>query len=103
MEAKDTVIIGASPNMSKEDLLKAQAEISFKAGEEKEHKIMIGVAVDEGNKAYKTGIKEVVEWMRGNRHVRWGGKPEKDMGQSHRVWILDDEDWQTKLKEWGIE
>jgi len=36
-------------------LLEAQAEISFKAGREYEHKIMIGVAVDEGNIAFKNG------------------------------------------------
>ncbi len=33
-----------------------KAEISFKAGREYEHKIMIGVAVDEGNKAFKDGM-----------------------------------------------
>ncbi|KKN74748.1 hypothetical protein LCGC14_0387900 [marine sediment metagenome] len=38
-----------------DDNKKAQAEISFKAGVEQEHKVMIGVAVDEGNKAYKAG------------------------------------------------
>ena len=46
----------------------AEAEISSKARQEYEHKIMIGVSVDEGNKAFKfgqeVGRQEVVECIR---------------------------------------
>ena len=64
----------------------AQMEISFKAGREEEHKVMVGIAVDEGNKAHVTGRKEVVDWIYDNN-----GQPDH---------ILDL--WEAQLKEWGI-
>ena len=54
-------------------LLEDQAEISFNAGE-------------------KQGIRKVVEWVEGNtEHINPSGMR------------LDRQDWQAKLKEWGIE
>lgn len=69
---------------------KAQAEISFKAGREQEHKAMIAVAVDEGNKAYRAGKKEVVEWIN-DTDILIMLSPRKRR------------EWQSKLKDWGIE
>jgi len=41
---------------------------------------------------FKAGIKEVVEWVEQNRYQR-------TRKESLRVW---NEDWQAKLKEWGV-
>jgi len=41
--------------------------------------------------SFKAGIKEVVEWVK-----------ERDCGTKSSVWLFRD-NWQAKLKEWGIE
>ena len=70
MEAKDTVmdLEKAWVVMNTEEdgspivkALEAQAEISFKAGREQEHKAMIAVAVNEGNKAYEAGYEQALK------------------------------------------
>ena len=80
-------------------ILKEQAEISFKAGREYEHKIMISCAVDEGNKAFKDGRRNVVEWF-----MRQGGKG--PIRYTDGVKARFDPNWdelQSKLKDWGID
>ena len=78
-------------------------DIAFKAGEEREHKVMIGVAVDEGNKAYKAGIEKVVEYIGKpfEHHYRWF------MTEEQSEYRHDKEDcfackYEAQLKAWGI-
>ena len=68
----------------------AQAEISFKAGEVEGFKKRL-----EMREPYKAGIKEVVEWLiDSNLHK----------GLDFEYWkvLIYKEDWQAKLKEWGL-
>jgi len=80
------------------DKLKAQAEISFKAGEDKgyskgfEAGIVHSFPIGE-----KAGIKEVVEWIKSHSSLEQGKDEEGRLS-----WFVRDE-WQAKLKEWGIE
>lgn len=98
MEAKNTVIKDVKridalfyykfgfPMVDK--LLLAQAEISFKVGEE----YGIGQHYDREifcyNKGKKAGIREAVEWI--------------DKHQPYMAFYCKEE-WQAKLKEWGID
>ena len=64
-------------NKTGQEIAKAQAEITWEKATE---------SLDLTSETqYKAGIKEVVEWI-----------------QSHFVAIKDKEEWQSKLKEWGI-
>ena len=103
-------------------------EESFKAGQEQEHKAMIGVAVDEGNKAYKAGVEEEqkhsLEYANELRRyyeekikeaksfgirevVEWGNEPcphpSTFDGQKLTKKKNCPECWKSQLKEWGIE
>ena len=75
-------------------LVRKQAEISFKAGQEEgiSHRYGIETLVDIGNDAFrdgkKAGIKEVVEWVNSERK-----------NQNPSVWYSR---WQAKLKGWGL-
>ncbi len=96
MEAKDTVI-----NRGKmvrgghvELLLEAQAEISFKEGREQEHKVMIGVAIDEGNGAYIAGLRKVVEWIKKQRTT--------PLGKDYYGYYIWEAQLEAQLKEWGL-
>ena len=104
MEAKDTVMSPAGieaimlpknsyimpVEMGKcMDLVKAQAEISFRAGFE------LGQNEcpphwDRETAIYMAGIKKVVDWL------RWHKGLMEFMGMHH------EEEWQAKLKEWGL-
>ncbi len=67
-----------------------QAEISFKAGYEKRKEEVIETTVslaDMCMKHRKFGIQEVVEWFKNNYHGDW---------------LTHYNQWQAKLKEWGI-
>ena len=113
MEAKDTVmnhnkkkrlIVERSHQQTvgetQEDmLLNAQAEISFKAGQETGRRevmdslpkgLFIGDLPPEGGKSYS---------YLGCYILRWGKDNEPSIGLNR---ISDDEEWQAKLKEWGI-
>lgn len=72
----------------------AQAVISFKAGMEQEHRAMVGVAVDEGNEAYKAGLRKVVEFIKENR--------ETPLGKDQYGYYIWESKLQAKLKEWGL-
>ena len=72
-----------------------QAEASFKAGREYEHKIMISYAVDEGNKAFKDGRRNVVEFIKENR--------ETPMGTDAYGYYIWESKLEAKLKDWGID
>jgi len=83
--------------------LEAQAEISFKAGEEEEYKkwvkafMKVGVLIAEADtvgiaieEIKRAGTREMVEWII-TRFESYHGNP------VHTV------EWETKLKEWGID
>ena len=106
MEAKDTVISGVEevngttflPSdyiswREHHNLMEKQAEISFEAGREYEHKIMISCAVDEGNKAFKDGRRNVVEWVREHQVFEL---------MSYNFQCILKPKWKAKLKEWNI-
>ncbi len=117
MEAKDTVmspidisrkvgeIVILSPMIGEAGvnikIAELQAEISFKAGVEQEHKTMIGVAVDEGNRAYQAGRKEVVDFI---------GNPFKHNITANafaNIRVHNMEDcfackYEAKLQKWGL-
>ena len=96
-------------------LRKEQDEISFKAGYEEGMKsqktprtdLECGLADEEFRKEfhiarketdmemYKAGIKEVVEWIENNKLFALVPSPKE--------FIIGWQDWQAKLKEWGIE
>ncbi len=90
VEFSSTIRIYAS-TMAREAIRKAIALISpliedaKKQGIEQEHKAMIGVAVDEGNKAYKNGVKaereRIIGWM-GERCPHSGGLEEQKVYKS---------------------
>lgn len=72
-------------------LAKAQAEISFKAGQEEERKKHYTIENYDREtfcyeKGKKAGIKEVAEWIEGHQL---------------QLYIIPTV-WQAKLKEWGI-
>lgn len=89
----------------------AQAEISFKAGEHKQKLICSQCPnagsclntegcleeIESGLEAIKkAGIREVVEWLEGE-FVKATG----DLVKPYR--FINEDGWQAKLKEWGIE
>ena len=75
------------------EVAEAQAEISFKAGyEAKESEFEVArIALSEvyGN-GHKAGIREVVEWIEKNILMNFG------------IVSVRTDEWQAKLKEWGI-
>jgi len=77
-----------------QDIAEAQAELSFKAGYEQKCFETYEAGVKDGN---QKGIREVVEWLHQdiNREIHKGFEVVifKALG----------EDWQAKLKEWGID
>jgi len=74
-------------------ILERQAEISFKAGQreslDKDELIleMRREYEQKLNLKYQAGIREVVEWFKNNYHGDW---------------LTHYNQWQAKLKEWGI-
>ena len=77
-----------------EAICQAQAEISFKAGEDNarnDWNKALDIALPE---AYKAGIREVVEWIGINNRITY---------QQPRGANIPRDIWQAKLKEWGIE
>lgn len=113
MEAKDTVMSFSNLDyywrrgLAKENdhndaafaVAKAQAEISFKAG----YKQAIEDQTIEVEKAYKLGIREVVEFVVANKMIplcdyRITGTIRQD--EEHRKDCRKCA-WQAKLKEWG--
>jgi len=80
-------------NVADRAIAKAQAEISFKAGyEAKESEFEVArIALSEvyGN-GHKAGIREVVEWIEKNILMNFG------------IVSVRTDEWQAKLKEWGI-
>jgi len=114
MEAKDTVMEKnqikdvilkhyCSPETTRKDIsihdheyeiVEAQAEISFKAGREEEHK-ELEEAIAEGIEIGKVvgkqaGIREAVECIEEMGLIKYSG-------------LISRTDWQAKLKEWGIQ
>ena len=106
MEAKDTVMREMAirvlydhdfwGNVMKEGIgkaLQAQAEISFKAGEEMGYRRGMAESAELAEVAVYSGkqaeIEEVVEWVQGEMKNR-----------NPADWYSR---WQAKLKEWGIE
>ncbi len=99
MEAKDTVMEGRdlcrlfiNSTLSTSDSLrkvaKAQAEISFKAGQE-------DVCTVPVSKFIEQGMRKVVEWMARYSLTAYGNY--YNIG-----WSISLKEWQAKLKEWGI-
>ena len=87
-------------------LLLVQAEISFKAGRESilsEAKAG-DISVNDLILAAKlAGIKEVVEFIMGKKPV---SHTYLDRHNREKYWLefnVDSDDWQSKLKEWGME
>ena len=102
-EAKDTVIDMHNPQImpdiyySQQNLLRRQAEISFKAGQESVREEW-NDAMDLGlREAYKAGMKEVVEFC--NKEIN----PQYISFDGKRYFTFMDKVWQAQLKEWGIE
>jgi len=101
MEAKDTVIQSTYDETEYLDTLEiaqlqgtreAQAEISFKAGMEYGNKEAYECGVYNGHAdGLAKGIKEVVDWIRSYSDI-----------EIH-INVHHEEEWQSKLKEWGIE
>ncbi len=101
MEAKDTVMseeqvwaviskCEGTATEARHDVNKAQAEISFKAGEESITKLRQDEIEDFYNEGRQAGRKEVVEWMR-----KYGIIMETiDMHLEYQ--------WQAQLKEWEV-
>ena len=100
MEAKDTVMNLNQlteeeekhlPDMASfHNIAKAQAEISFKMGATQAIAKTIKPANELYHKAKQEGIKEVVEWVKKNGYDYFGDT------------VLDEQEWQTQLKDWGI-
>ncbi len=93
-------------NASKEEIIKTcsaiqqlnlavNAEISFKAGQ---HSLLTEKQLTEhDDMVYQAGIREVVEWIEKrdcSYHL---------LGEHVHVFKVVDDEWITKLKEWGIE
>jgi len=72
----------------------AQAEISFKAGQES---ILEDVSYSLSS-AHQKGIREVVEWIQ--KEGIWAQVPFKGKRKEETMWCLFPEEWQVKLKEW---
>jgi len=112
MKAKDTVMMPEQTRKKRKELFphghkdcfeceqfvrNAQAEISFKGGQQKEYKRWIKACMKAGMLIYapdhlvnlhKAGIKQVVEWIEDNR--MFNRKTDK--------WC----EWQAQLKDWGL-
>jgi len=95
---KDFTIKEQTPEI--EDVLcwtrEAQAEISFKAGMEYGNKKAYEIGVSDGKvEGIAEGIREVVEWVL--------IQDEGQMARAELGWLISPDDWQAKLKEWGVE
>jgi len=108
MNAKDTVMTGKQleqfrqeggiwGSWLKEDVAKAQAEISFKAGEIQGYKKGHCDGYSNGQMA---GVKAVEGWIDDNS---WDGSLQHWGDKDYKVQCFDPDRWQAKLKEWGIE
>ena len=110
MEAKDTVMRNKELQLLGQEYednpptcdfthyaLERQAEISFRAGQKEGRK---GMFLAGDNNGYLRGIKEVVEWINGNGGWILNYKTTKQ----DRIWnwAITHDQWQAKLKEWGI-
>ena len=85
-----------------EPVLKAQAELSFKAGYEQareEMNLRSTSLADLCLEHRKGGMKEVVEWLEENS---WDGSLQHFGSGNYRVQCIPPDDWLAKLKEWGI-
>ena len=86
-------------NVDDLNIAKAQAEVSFKAGEEQGIKTTL-IAYESTcetliQQAKKAGIKEVVEWIQEYSHLHYGSNQEE-------LLFMPKNNWQFKLREWGI-
>ena len=70
-----------------------QAEISFKAGREEERAFILQ-NTDRDKRARLEGIREVVEWI--------GYTNEPNLDAENTQLIIPFEEWQAKLKDWGV-
>ena len=86
-------------------IAKIQAEISFKAGWEAHKKVAKEQIEAHGDICYKAGIKEVVGWIGKRKKVDEYGNSyiilAYNIASKGAKPLLTD-DWQAKLKEWGI-
>ena len=76
---------------------KAQAEISFKAGYDLAKEELAGIQILNFRDGKRAGRREVVEWINEMADI----ENFKDAPKLIGFTILS-EDWQAKLKEWGI-
>ena len=83
-------------------LLKAQAEISFKAGRkaEKEWAACNQYRDEQLEEARKAGIREVVKWIQQDGYLV--DQRATNLGD-FPVFLCHSKRWQAKLKEWGLE
>jgi len=97
MEAKDTVLsngrlleIFGTPDFTERQGREAQAEVSFKAGMESGNQKAYEIGVGDGKvEGIAKGIKEVLN------AIHYAPKS--------CAFYVRPEEWQAKLKEWGIE
>ncbi len=113
MKAKDTVMTqhqvdceyeawadysGDNAKQGAMDVAKRQAEISFKAGMENKVSVPSNYSRKELKRSWedghKSGIKEVVDWMKEN--------PVRPMFLTHENAQDYKAKWESKLKEWGL-
>ena len=93
-----------------EAIAEEQAEISYKAGQEQARLefnpdyLDFKKGVEAGRKlGRKAGIKEVVEWIE-----RYSTHHTRELLLTHEkdkifLLVIRNQEWQSKLKEWGIE
>ena len=106
MEAKDTVMsdeeveqfvlkLYNSPYLLVQ-MVEVIKKISFKAGMEYGNKKAYEIGVSDGKvEGIAEGIREVVEWVL--------IQDEGQMARAELGWLISPDDWQAKLKEWGVE
>ena len=87
---------------------KAQAEISFKAGQDQQFASLLVYAqsgeLDKGVQEIKqAGMVEVVEWMREHGYSVVNGEIEERTNNNPETFVVDNEELEAKLKEWGID
>lgn len=103
MKAEDTIMSQEQRNEAtrpyiqvdrfrmQQNLLEAQAEISFKAGYEERELVEVPLA-DLLERSYKEGIKTVVEWIENNKEYIYGLFP-----------VINSQAWQAFKGSKGIE
>jgi len=111
MEANETitpVLAGMYNAIQVQEMLANQAEISFKAGHEQFKGDVISKLRQPNNmgilswqrEAYMAGIKDVVEFMKTYGDIT-KCDPDTMSYFSDYIWV-DLNEWQAKLKEWGV-